>query len=54
MFWCAKGLPFIYALVLVALWLTWKRKYQIAAFLSAISAFVALGTGQVLIRLLII
>jgi undecaprenyl-diphosphatase len=51
MFWCAKGLPFIYALVLVALWLTWKRKYQIAAFLSAISAFVALGIGQVLIRL---
>jgi undecaprenyl-diphosphatase len=51
MFSCAKGLRFIYALVLVALWLTWKRKQQIGAFLSAISAFTALDIRQVLIRL---
>jgi undecaprenyl-diphosphatase len=50
MFLCANELPFIYALILVALWLTWKRKQQIGTFLSAISAFIALGTGQVLIR----
>jgi undecaprenyl-diphosphatase len=42
----AKYLPVVLALVLVALWLTWKPQNQRGAFLAAASALIALGIGQ--------
>ena len=45
---CAKFLPVAFALVLVGLWLSWRRTNQRAAFLAGISALVALGIGQLI------
>ena len=42
----AKYLPVVFALVLVALWLTWKPQNQRGAFLAGASALIALGIGQ--------
>ena len=42
----AKYLPIVFALVLVALWLTWKPQNQRGAFLAGASALIALGVGQ--------
>lgn len=42
----AKYLPVVFALVLVALWLTWKPQNQRGAFLAGASALIALGVGQ--------
>jgi undecaprenyl-diphosphatase len=42
----AKYLPVVFALVLVALWLTWKPQNQLGAFLGGASALIALGIGQ--------
>jgi DNA-binding beta-propeller fold protein YncE len=44
---CAKYSPFVYALVLAGLWLTWTDRNQRGAFLAGLSALVALGIGQV-------
>jgi hypothetical protein len=33
MYLCADRLPFVFALVLVGLWLTWLHKQQLGAFL---------------------
>lgn len=44
---CAKYAPFVYALVLVALWLTWTHRNQSGAFLAGLSALFALGIGQI-------
>jgi undecaprenyl-diphosphatase len=43
---CAKYLPIVFALALVALWLTWKPHNQRGALLTGVSAMVALGVGQ--------
>lgn len=43
----ARFAPEVYALALVALWLSWKQKYQRAALLAAVSALIALGLGQI-------
>jgi undecaprenyl-diphosphatase len=42
----AKYLPVLFALVLIALWLTWKPQNQRGAFLAGASALMALGIGQ--------
>jgi undecaprenyl-diphosphatase len=42
----AKYLPAVFALVLIALWLTWKAPNQRGAFLAGASALIALGIGQ--------
>jgi undecaprenyl-diphosphatase len=42
----AKYLPVVFALALIALWLTWKPQNQRGAFLAGISALIALGLGQ--------
>jgi undecaprenyl-diphosphatase len=42
----AKYLPVVFALVLIALWLTWKPQNQRGAFLAGASALIALGVGQ--------
>ncbi len=42
----AKYLPVIFALALVALWLTWRARNQRGAFLAGASALIALGIGQ--------
>jgi undecaprenyl-diphosphatase len=42
----AKYLPVIFALALVALWLSWRPENQRGAFLAGASALVALGIGQ--------
>jgi undecaprenyl-diphosphatase len=42
----AKYLPGVFALVLIALWLTWRPANQRAAFLAGASALIALGIGQ--------
>jgi undecaprenyl-diphosphatase len=44
----AKYLPLIFALALIALWLTWKPCNQRGAFLAGSSALIALGIGQLL------
>jgi undecaprenyl-diphosphatase len=44
----AKYLPFVFALVLVALWLSWRPRNQRGAFLAGVSALVALGLGQLI------
>lgn len=38
--------PVLYALALVALWLTWRQRNQRGALLAGISGLVALGLGQ--------
>jgi undecaprenyl-diphosphatase len=43
----AKYLPVVFAIALVALWLTWKPKNQRGAFLAGASALIALGLGQI-------
>ncbi len=45
---CAKYLPVVFALALIALWLSWRPRNQWAALLAGISAFVALGLGQLI------
>src|ERR1700716_2032285 len=42
----AKYLPVVLALVLIAMWLTWKPQNQRAAFLAGASTLIALGVGQ--------
>lgn len=42
----AKYLSIVFALALVALWLSWRPRNQRAAFLAGVSALVALGLGQ--------
>jgi undecaprenyl-diphosphatase len=44
----AKYLPFVFALVLVGLWLSWRSRNQRGAFLAGVSALVALGLGQLI------
>jgi undecaprenyl-diphosphatase len=44
----AKCLPFVFALALVALWLSWRPRNQRGAFLAGVSALVALGIGQLI------
>jgi undecaprenyl-diphosphatase len=44
---CAKYLPVVFALALVALWLTWKPQNQRGGFLAGASALIALGLGQI-------
>jgi len=44
----AKYLPIVFALALVALWLSWSARNQRAAFLAGVSALVALGFGQII------
>jgi membrane-associated phospholipid phosphatase len=43
---CARFAPLFYAVVLVALWLRWRRSLQQGAALGAVSALIALGIGQ--------
>lgn len=43
----AKYLPVVFALALIALWLTWKPQNQRGAFLAGTSALIALGLGQI-------
>ena len=45
---CAKYLPVVFALALIALWLTWRSRNQRAALLAGISALVALGFAQLI------
>ena len=45
---CAKYLPVVFALALIALWLSWRPRNQLAALLAGVSAFVALGLGQLI------
>ena len=42
----AKYLPVVLALVLIAMWLTWKPQNQRSAFLAGASTLIALGVGQ--------
>lgn len=42
----AKYLPIVFALALVALWLSWNARNQRAALLAGLSALIALGLGQ--------
>lgn len=44
----AKYLPIVFALALVALWLSWRARNQRGAFLAGVSALVALGLGQLI------
>jgi undecaprenyl-diphosphatase len=44
----AKYLPIIFALALVALWLSWRHRNQRGAFLAGASALIALGLGQLI------
>jgi undecaprenyl-diphosphatase len=44
----AKYLPVVFALVLIALWLTWRPENQRGAFLAGASALIALGIGQLI------
>jgi undecaprenyl-diphosphatase len=43
----AKYLPIVFALALVALWLSWRPRNQRGAFLAGASALIALGLGQI-------
>jgi undecaprenyl-diphosphatase len=45
---CAKYLPIVFALALVALWISWRPSNQWAALLAGISALLALGLGQLI------
>ena len=44
----AKYLPVVFALALVALWLSWRERNQRGAFLAGASALIALGIGQLI------
>lgn len=44
----AKYLPIVFALALVALWLSWRPRNQRGALLAGVSALVALGVGQII------
>jgi undecaprenyl-diphosphatase len=44
----AKYLPVVFALALVALWLSWSVRNQRAALLAGVSALIALGLGQLI------
>ena len=44
----AKYLPIVFALALVALWLSWRARNQRGALLASVSALVALGLGQLI------
>ncbi len=44
----AKYLPYVFALALVALWLSWRPRNQRGAFLAGVSALIALGIGQLI------
>lgn len=44
----AKYLPIVFALALVALWLSWRPRNQRGALLAGVSALVALGLGQII------
>ena len=44
----AKYLPFVFALALVALWISWRPRNQRGALLAGVSALIALGIGQVI------
>lgn len=44
----AKYLPIVFALALVALWLSWHHRNQRAALLAGASALIALGIGQLI------
>jgi undecaprenyl-diphosphatase len=44
----AKYLPVVFALALVALWLSWRVRNQRAALLAGVSALIALGLGQLI------
>ena len=44
----AKYLPIVFALALVALWLSWRPRNQRGAFLAGVSALIALGLGQLI------
>jgi undecaprenyl-diphosphatase len=48
----AKYLPFVFALALVGLWISWRPRNQHAAFLAGASALIALAVGQVIGKLL--
>ena len=48
----AKYLPVVFAIALVALWLSWRPQNQRAAFLAGVSALVALGIGQIIGKLI--
>ena len=48
MAWSAKYLPIVFALALVALWLSWRPRNQRGALLAGVSALVALGLGQII------
>jgi undecaprenyl-diphosphatase len=47
----ARGMPFVFAICLVALWLTGSHRQQVGAFLAGLSGISALGVGQIIIRL---
>lgn len=49
---CAKDAPVLFALLLVALWLGWRQRYQRGALLAGGAALVALGLGQLVGRAL--
>ncbi|MGI8400372.1 MAG: undecaprenyl-diphosphatase [Gemmatimonadaceae bacterium] len=44
----AKYLPIVFALALVALWLSWRPRNQRGALLAGVSALVALSLGQII------
>jgi len=44
----AKYLPYVFALALIALWLTRRPRNELGAFLAGASALIALGIGQVI------
>src|SRR6202040_3095090 len=48
----AKYLPIVFALALIALWMTWKPQNQRGAFLAGASGLIALGIGQLVGRAL--
>ena len=45
---CARFAPEVFALLLLALWLSWRTRYQRAAALAGVAAVVALGFGQLI------
>lgn len=48
----AKYLADVFAVALVALWLSWRSQNQRAAFLAGVSALIALSIGQVIGKLI--
>lgn len=49
---CAQYAPVVFALLLVALWLTWKPRLQRGGFVAGGAALIALGLGQIVGMLL--